>query len=268
MNKHLLSLLILSIALMFSCTKETNEHSTLLNEGSSKGNNAQLDQVNTFKGPQVSVGNGKARSWIKIDHSDKPIEMGIEFTPDAFSGLPVVENEMDAHPHWDIPLHQKAKDVTAFDHVEINWNPKGHEPFFFEIPHFDFHFYLISESERLSIPEYTPGSAFDIYPPMNERPAGYVPTPGGIAAMGKHWSPPPPSFLPFTRVMIWGSYNGKMTFIEPMVTLGYLQSGETTHRSFGQPQVYPKPGNYPTMYNVYKSDNGHHIVSLSNFVSR
>jgi hypothetical protein len=103
---------------------------------------------------------------------------------------------------------------------------------------------------------------------MNERPAGYMPTPGGIAAMGKHWAPPPPSFLPFTRVMIWGSYNGKMTFIEPMVTLGYLQSGETSKKTFGQPQVFPKPGNYPTMYNVYKSDNGHHIVSLSNFVMR
>lgn len=268
MKKHLVSMLIVSIPFIFSCTKETNEHSTLLNEVNFKGNNAQIDHVNTFRGPQVTVGNGKARSFIKIDHSDKPIEIGIEFTPDAFTGLPVDQDETDKHPHWDIPLHQKAKDVTAFEHVEINWNPEGHEPFFFGIPHFDFHFYLISESERLSIPEYTPGSAFDVYPPMNERPAGYAPTPGGIAAMGKHWSPPPPSFLPFTRVMIWGSYNGKMTFIEPMVTLDYLKSGETSNKNFGQPQAFPKPGNYPTVYNVYKSINGHHIVSLSNFVPR
>ncbi|HSF44411.1 MAG TPA: hypothetical protein VLA58_00325, partial [Chitinophagaceae bacterium] len=82
MKKHLLSMLILSISFILSCTKETIEDSALIQEESS-GSIVQSDKANIFKGPQVNVGNGKARSWIKIDHSDKPIEMGIEFTPDA-----------------------------------------------------------------------------------------------------------------------------------------------------------------------------------------
>jgi len=269
MKKHVFLLLIITNLLLLSCNKEISESNPLNSEEfTSVPKTDPGEQVNIFKGPQVNVGNGKVRSWIKINHLNVPIEMGFEFTPDALTGLPDHNDETDVHPHWDIPLHQKAREVTPFDHAELNWNPEGHEPFFFGIPHFDFHFYMITEPERLAIPEYTPGSAFDILPPLNERPAGYAPTPGGIAAMGKHWSPPPPAFLPFTRVLIWGSYNGKMTFIEPMATLGYLQSGATSAMSFGQPQMFPKPGNYPTMYHVYKNEDDHHYVSLSHFVAR
>lgn len=252
--------------LIISCKKENSETIPIQNEESSavSGKNT-AEQFNIFKGPQVNVGNGKVRSWIKISHEEVPIEMGLEFTPDALTGLPEHSGGNDPHPHWDIPLHQKAKDVTPFDHVELNWNPEGHEPVIFAAPHFDFHFYMISEAERLAITANDP--AMEILPPLNQRPAGYVPTPGGIPAMGKHWIAPP-IIPPFTRVMIWGSYNGKMTFVEPMATLSYLQSGATTAANFGQPQVFPKPGNYPTKYNIYKDDRGHHQVSLSQFVAR
>ena len=103
-------------------------------------------------------------------------------------------------------------------------------------------------------------------------PASYSTPPGSVgaeAAMGKHWLPPPPSFLPFKDVMILGTYKGQFTFIEPMVTLGFLQSGQSVSKDYAQPQKFAKAGNYPTRYNVWKDDKtGNHFVSLSHFVWR
>jgi hypothetical protein len=58
-----------------------------------------------------------------------------------------------------------------------------------------------------------------------------------------------------------------MIFDEPMITLAYLQSGASTSKGFGQPLLFPKPGNYPTTSNIYKTGYKHY-VSLSQFVAR
>ena len=103
-------------------------------------------------------------------------------------------------------------------------------------------------------------------------PANYTAPPGpvaAVAAMGKHWLPPPPTFLPFTHVMILGSYDGRFNFIEPMVTLNYLLSGQSVSRDYSQPEKFEKAGNYPTKYNIWKDEStGNHFVSLSQFVWR
>ena len=263
---HLLSALVF-FALLTSCTKEkslSNESPSI--QTPAVANTKQEEHVNIFKGPEVQVGNGKVRSWIKIDHKDQPVEMGIEFTNDALTRLPDHVHEGEAHPHWDIPLHQKAKKVTPFDHIEINWNLQGHPPAgLFDVPHFDAHFYMMTAAERLS---RLPGDPkMEILPPANEWPAGYFPSADAIPFMGKHWIAPPLN-PPFSKVLIWGSYNGKMTFIEPMVKVACLQSGAASSQLFGQPTVYPKPGTYPMQYNVFKDDKGNHQITLSDFIAR
>lgn len=260
---------LLSAGLIISCQREnvdlnppgpasTNSTNTSASPG---------EQVNIFKGPMVNVGNGKVRSWIKVNHLDQPLELGIEMTSTALTGLPEHHDESLPHPRWNVPLHAKAKELTPYDHLELNWNPNGHPPAIFSVPHFDVHFYTITLEEQMAIPPYTPGSAFDILPPPAYRPAGYVTNPGeGVAQMGKHWIAPP-ILPPFTKVMIWGSYDGEMIFVEPMVALSYLESGASSSQVFGQPQMFPKPGNYPTTYNIYKAEDKHYI-SLSQFVPR
>ena len=239
----------------------------------SAGTAPSIGLINTFYGPQVHVGNGKIRSWIKINHDEQPIELGLEITPGALENLPHEEEE-GVSPHWDIPVHQKVKQVTPFDHVNVNWNPHGHPDPFFGAQHFDFHFYMMTESDRMAIPEWSPATdaLFNNYPPAGYMPANYIVSPGATAAvtaMGKHWLPPPPTFMPFTHVMILGSYNGHFNFIEPMVTLSYLQSGQSASRDYSQPLKFENAGNYPTKYNVWKDEKtGHHFVSLSHFVWR
>lgn len=266
MKKVILIGILFSTVHLFSCQKENLDSATPFDVRSQSGIvKASDEKYNIFKGPQESIGDGKVRSWIKLTHDDKPLELGIEFTPGALTGLP-------EHGHYSfvIPLHNKAKEATLYEHVGLNWNPEGHEPFnVFGTSHFDAHFMRISNEERMAIPEYTPGSAFDILPAPAYRPQGYVPFPGGIAQMGKHWGAMPfPAPGTFSSVLIYGSYNGRMIFEEPMVTLQHMLNGGASNISFAQPQLFHTSGYYPTKYNVYTSADGHYIISLSNFILR
>ncbi len=225
----------------------------------------------TLKGPEVTMGNGKANSFFKIDDNGTPLEIGIEMTMQALTGLNQDPNT-PALSTFVLPLDQKALDVTPFDHLVINWQPHGHPPVgVYTDPHFDFHFYKITLAEQLAIPPYTPASAaqHDLLPPAGFMPATYKADIGGIPAMGKHWTDPAaPS--PFSHIMVYGSYNGQVHFVEPMVTLAILQGGTTINIPYAQPLNFAKAGKwYPTKYNIYKDNNANkHYVTLSEFVKR
>ena len=263
------------IFLITSCQKQElqNAGEQELSSASKKSSDLSGTKTNTFYGPQVHVGNGKVRSWTRITHAGIPEEMGIEMTAGALTGLPMEhDHPTPDHTTMIIPIHQKGKGLTPFDHIGLNWNPQGHPPaMFFLAPHFDIHFYMMSVEERMAIPAYSPASAamFNNFP--DYMPANYFAPPGPDGAeiqMGKHWAPPPPTFLPFTRVMILGTYNGKLNFVEPMVTLAYLQSKATSSQGYSQPTYFEHTGKwYPTVMNVYAA-NGKHYVSLSSFVKR
>lgn len=249
-----------------SCTKDSKFlQSTDETSAYKKSDSSQENKYNVFKGPQVKLGNGHIRSWVKLTHNDVPLEIGLEFTPAALTGLP----EHGHMYHLFIPLHKKAKEATPYDHVSFMWNPEGHEPLnIFTLPHFDAHFMRITNEERMAIPEPNPGSAFEIIPPAPYIPQGYVPA-GGVAQMGRHWvAPPLPAPGTFTSVMVYGSYNGKMIFEEPMVTLQHMLNGGGSNIPFGQPQMFHSPGYYPTKYNVYTSADGNYHITLSDFVLR
>jgi hypothetical protein len=261
-KKSIASLTLLALVLtLFSCQKEsvTNPETTAAPLAK-----VATDKYNVFKGPEVPLGDGYARSWIRISHTDQPSEIGVEITAAAMSSLPSM------HAGLVLPLHKKAKQVTPFDHVSLDYQPNGHPPAgVFTVPHFDVHFYLISLEEQMAIPAVNPSTLplFNLAPPTGYMPPSYsmgAPEP----QMGTHWIPPPPTFVPFSRVMIYGTYNGSVKFIEPMVTVAHMMSGGSTN-SYLQPQKFERAGNYPTMYNVYtNSETGNYNITLSNFVAR
>lgn len=253
------------ILFLNACQKEDSMKEKKRSDNVESLNKAsKAEKWNTFYGHQVQLGEGKVRSFVTISHAGVPKEIGIEMTEGALSGLSM------EHANYVLPLHKKASEVTPFDHIYFNWNPHGHPPFFFEEPHFDIHFYMVSVQERMQVS--TTSSLMNQIPPQPYWPQGFVPTEGGEAQMGKHWiNPLSPEICcnqPFTHTMIWGSYAGEMTFIEPMVTQAFLQSGANVHMPFGQPDQVMQTGTYyPTSYNVYER-NGKHYVSLSDFVLR
>lgn len=270
MKRRNLSYAALAIFIFLtSCQKETSPVGPTDNAplAASAAKGAQDQKTNTFYGPQVHIGNGKARSYLVMTHSGVPQELGIEMTDGALYGLP----GGDEHPAYVLPLHQKAEAATPFDHIVVNWNPGGHLPFeLFGVPHFDFHFYTISLAEQMAIPAYVPGGPHDVLPAPAYRPTGFVPTPGGEPQMGKHWVDIVHPVLPgtFTHTMIYGSYNGSMIFVEPMITRAFLLSGNDVSMAYGQPAQFQQTGTYyPTWYNI-TDEGGKHYISLSNFVRR
>ncbi|MCG2610482.1 DUF5602 domain-containing protein [Flavobacterium sp. SM15] len=230
--------------------------------------------LSVFKGPEVNLGRGKIRSWISINSQGEPEELGVEMTPNALRGLPV-ESE---HSHTIVvPLHLKAKQITPFDHIGLNWNPNGHEPEgVFDVPHFDLHFYMISVKDREAIPAWSPetDALFNNYPPRGYMPQDYFTPPGPATAeaqMGKHWLPVNlGDFLPFKSIMIYGSYDGRVIFYEPMFTYKMLTNPfEGTSRDFSVPSYYQTLDSYPSTYNIYKDeDTGKIYISMSNFLRK
>lgn len=231
-------------------------------------------KYNTFYGPQVQMGNGHVRSWVNISHDGTPLAIGVEMTDGALTNLPQDPTDFAAST-FALTLHQKAKSVTPFDHIVMDWNVHGHEPAgIYDLPHFDFHFYKISVAEQMAIPPYNVASAgFDVPLPAGYMPPTYVRIPGGVPQMGAHWADvTSPEFHGsiFTSTFIYGSYDGHVIFEEPMITLATLQSGNTIHKDIPQPMHYDPTGTYyPTRYNIWQDPaNSRHYVSLDNMMLR
>jgi hypothetical protein len=259
-----LAVLFFSSTLLFSCQKDLTISEQAETGAAAKDKSGKQElKFNTFYGPQVSMGDGKARSFVTISHAGVPSELGIEMTDDALKGLPGGEEEVT----YVLPLHKKAQEVTPFDHISMGWNPHGHPPpHVYDVPHFDFHFYRVSLEEQLAVVE---GPLMEKLPASSYLPDNYFPLPGGVPEMGKHWldatSPElnPNNPQPFTKTLIYGTYNGEVTFLEPMVTLAVLQSGQTLTSPIPQPQLF-SPANtyYPESYSVSmdKQTKKHYII--------
>lgn len=277
--KNLKNLLVITISIgLCGCSSNDEFTSGTSSEiNSSSTLKTKSAKFNVFKGPEVNYGSGKARSWISIDKEGFPLEIAIEFTPEVLSDL----SELHAG-HEDatvLTLHQKAKEVTPFEHIGLNFQPEGHGPVFWT-PHFDLHFYTITNEERLAIPPYDGNDpaivdAYNLFPDMSKMPDDYYkfPTSGGAyGKMGKHWVPNDwqTGYSQFTHVMVLGTYAQKNNFIEPMITVDYLLSGETFTGAYSQPQTFEEPGNnYPTKYNIYHDElTGNIFITLSDFVTR
>ncbi|MBS1687525.1 MAG: DUF5602 domain-containing protein [Bacteroidetes bacterium] len=221
----------------------------------------------TFNGADVKMGNGKAYAWTKTDDKGNPVAVGMTLSEDALQGLDTNAMGMDNEFELSLPS-QAAK--TIFKHFVIDWNPHGHPPAgIYTVPHFDFHFYYISSAERKQIPEYTVDSnAFKNYPSTGYLPTGYINPGGGEAEMGSHWidvSSPELHGQPFTQTFIYGSYNGKVTFEEPMVAYSYLKSITDYSRAIPQPSKVATSAYYPTTFHISHS-NGVYTIALENMV--
>lgn len=268
-----------ALLFLFSCSQDEMINSDLQTNSTFllTGKKAN-EKLNVFKGPEVQFGYGKVRSWISVDRNGNPNEIGIEMTPEAFKNITDEEDKKIPADHSTIivPLHLKAKQATPFNHVGLNWNPHGHIPEgVFDVPHFDIHFYTISVEEQLAIPEWSPATndLFNNYPPLGYMPADYFTPPDAATAeaqMGKHWLPANlGDYLPFSKIMIYGSYDGNVIFVEPMITLDYLQSNVDSSTPYSQPEHFQKPGNYPKMYNIrHDPKTGNTYITLSDFVAR
>ena len=245
---------------------------------------AGYDQAGAHRqyGPPLKVGNGMARTYVVLDSRDgkTPLELGVALDASALQGLPSTQMM------YMYLLKLPALAPDPYKLVELDWNPHGHEPpGVYMVPHFDFHFYTISLAERNSIVPSNPNFAAEA---NNLPPGAYVApfyaalagpgqTPADIAVpmMGVHWSDVrspelqallgnPDAYQPFTKTFIYGSWNGRFTFYEPMVTRAYLLSKPNFSGAIPVPELYPEPGYFPTSYKVtYDAQAKEYRVALT-----
>ena len=227
-------------------------------------------------GDPVEIGTGIARTYVALDSDGRATEIGIALSPEALASLP---EPVEGPPEnsvfsWDLPFPEGAPAPYRF--AGLDWNPLGHvPPGIYDVPHFDFHFYLIPPAERDAIvpddPEYVARSARPVDASL--LPAGYVlPPDATVPRMGTHWVDPASHEFhgqPFTSTFIYGSWDGRLVFIEPMITLAMLQSPAGFSADLALPERVPVKGSYPAKYVVRRDEaSGEIRVALADLTER
>lgn len=240
--------------------------------------NSDHSKKGTFKGEEVKVYDGKAWTWTKINKKGAPEKIGITFSDAVLNSVPVGGAPTDhANGHnqnntWVIRFNPVAGTVLPFKFVLLNWNPNGHEPAtIYDKPHFDIHFYASTPEEVLAIGPYEVDSVkFNNVPPPHYLPGSYVNTGHNLQQMGAHWvdgAAPELHGKPFTETFIMGSFDGRVTFYEPMITLDFLKNEKKYERTIPVPSKFQESGWYPTIMRVVKQ-KGETEVVLDGFVYR
>lgn len=68
---------------------------------------------------------------------------------------------------------------------------------------------------------------------------------------------------------IFGAYDGKITFFEPMITQSYFESKPNACFGIKQPAAFSESGYYPTAYCIrHNSYRKEYTVTLESFVNR
>jgi len=226
-------------------------------------------QAATYKGAPVDIGNGTARVVVQTDKSGKPASVAVEMTEGALKGLPTTMNKKTKEGSWDYLLAMpKDGPKTGYTHVVIDWNPHGHPPpHIYSVPHFDFHFYGISSPAREKVSFTGPKDPAAVVSNAALVAPDYKVIPDTVVdKMGVHaidTKAPEFNGKPFTATFIYGYHNGQLIFVEPMVTLAFLNTKPNMTEPVKTPAQYSLPGHYPSRYSVrYDEQKKVYVIGL------
>lgn len=257
----------------------------------------------TLFGREVRVGQGSARLYVERGPHGEPRSIGFALSEGAMSGLPTHMNATSrcfdkdgdgAHAHGEcmgdeqvnLELPEEALALgLPFRWAMLNWNAEGHmqpAPPVWSAPHFDFHFYI---AEQRVIDGIRTGPCAELIDcddfavasrplPADHMPDGHVDVGAAVAAMGNHLvdSNDPeladPS-LGFSSTFIYGTYDGKMIFLEPMVSHAFLASKPDRCSPVRWARAVAEAGYYPSRYCVrFDASRKEYRVSLEGLTYR
>ncbi len=218
------------------------------------------------------MGNSSVRTWLLGDAQENPASIDIALSKGALNNLPATLPGTG----YMLALPGEATSKMPFKHMIVDLNPNGHEPDkIYTMPHFDFHFYPRPMTKTMAIPAYAAATAakFDNVPASIYMHSDFAKGPGGVPMMGAHWvdlTSQKYKGSPFTETFIFGSYDGKVTFGEQMITMSYLKANPTLDKAIKLPAQYQTPGYcyYPTRYGIRTNIDGSQDITLDGFVKR
>ncbi|MEE8188356.1 MAG: hypothetical protein V3T80_04030 [Kiloniellales bacterium] len=256
----------------------------------------------TVQGESQKIGAGDVRVYAELGGDGKPGAIGVVFSDGAFEGLPASRNktsrcfDLNGNGRIDdqgecegdyefrivLPAELTARTDIPFGWVGLNWNPEGHPPEAWVPPHFDIHFYMV---DRDKIDGIRVGGC-DIFIDCDDFKRAVQPVPpqyvapdhvnvnAAVSKMGNHlidvrspeFAKPP---APFTHTWIYGAYDGRIIFYEPMITMDFLLGKPDLCVPIRQPKVWAQAGYYPAEYCMrYDAGSKATSVSLEGFVLR
>ncbi|MGH7709969.1 MAG: DUF5602 domain-containing protein [Gemmatimonadaceae bacterium] len=215
-----------------------------------------------FHGLSAAIGNGTVSTYVTVQDG-QPTEVGVALSEAALSGLP------DQMVMLHLPFPAEAAGMP-YTFMMFGWNPQGHLPApTYALPHFDFHFYYIAESDVMKIP----GGPDPIVPDASLIPEGFI-APGNpsVPAMGVHWMAayaPELNGQRFEKTMIYGFTRGQPAFIEPMITKAFLETKPGFATAIAQPQRFATPERYATRHTIkYDARAKEYRIAIDSFVQR
>lgn len=174
-------------------------------------------------------------TWATVNGSDV-LEFGATIPMASIENAPA-EVPMAWPPPTvaSVRLPEAATAATGYTNMTVYWEPTGHAPATFMVPHFDFHFYTISSDDRMAIDcadETKPATLADGYAMPDEVLPEEVAAMIGVSTlvglcvpeMGMHSlsAVEMASETPFSSTMVVGYYHGRDIFIEPMISRAAL----------------------------------------------
>ncbi len=244
-------------------------------------------------GESAVRGDGTMTAYSQVEEDGTPVAVGLAMSEDTLEGLP---QDPPTDGLWcydkdgdgsEDPMKEcsggyedalqlgedfRANADTPLEYVLANWNPMGHmPPGVYDKPHFDVHFYMNPNEERLAI---RPGPCnvlvhCDDYPKGKDLPADRYLHPdfedldAVEPAMGNHLADltsPEHNGGDFTHTFIYGVWDDEVTFYEPMVTHDWYSglvdgSVEEGCHEIKQPDAWKESGWYPTEYCMRYREN-------------
>jgi hypothetical protein len=176
-----------------------------------------------------------------------------------------------------LPFPASSQTSTGMAGLTMYWEAHGHPPGPYLTPHWDFHFYRISDADRLAIDcsDVTkPASLAEGYAlpdqALSPEEAGMLGVEALIGlcvpAMGMHALPAAEleSTELFRGTMIVGYYHGQPIFVEPMITKAMLM--ERASFDMAIPTIPGLTGAHPTVFRAeYDADNEFYRFAFSGF---
>jgi len=235
-----------------------------------------------FGDPDVVDGN-LVVSWARVHEDHGVKEVGVTIPVAVFDDMPV-DGDGPAGAIASLAFPRLVQEQTFFNHFELQSEPEGHvappgsvNPDRNRVPHFDFHFYGVSEDVVWDIPLVRPPSLALPSIPAARLPEGYTQPGFSQLQMGRHssplWSLLDPD--PLSTIMIVGfppAVEGlpdptQMHFLEPMASRAFLLERDDFELPVPMPAEFGREMRYPTKFVAeYDADlDAYHFV-FSEFV--